>query len=659
MLRATCCVICGELLPKPGRLNRRYCRKSCRAVAYRARHREDRPGPALRRSPPGDSEVTRSLLYTRIPREVLDVLARHFDQQRESLAAELTAARTRIVELEKTSATEPAGAAALEDRRRFEAQVQQLRGELTETRSSLTAQLETAKRQLREASDLRAQAEQVPKLKTEMERINAELDNARAVAATSADEKRRLESDLQQIQDALTESRGMLTAQLEAAKRNQELTERSLRVTEQRCDALKGQLADAKAVLSKYEQNNDEEQKTHAAALAASAARLASLQTQYTDLKQENERLRDTAKAQRDERDDELAAAQERAAALRQEKETWDSQMVDIKRVLGWESQKASEAKQALAQSSTRLDFYRKAVLRLVEAINSGSRERMLEVRRNVAAALTALTKVSEPETIEAITESAGLLQGDTQAATKSASQTALVLRGRESASLSTPRASDTDVTLRKAQTELAELKAKYSTASRDLDEARVNLTASELLNRSLARERDQALHTLNVSRRQAAGRESEVTGKARRILEKFEIWAESQNPLTVEAHSYVGPYDVRKDKLIHVLHREIVDHAKLARAQWLQSKPVTAHLFNLDLTALQQAQAMAMAERWRMYADPPEPFDGKVTWEKFGYLLNPEAERFLCQISDKRGFDAWWQRLWFEPTVPASQRRK
>lgn len=659
MLRATCCVICGELLPKPGRLNRRYCRKSCRAVAYRARHREDRPGPALRLPPPGDSEVTRSLLYTRIPREVLDVLARHFDQQRESLAAELTAARARIAEMEKSAATEPAATAALEDRRRLEAEVQQLRGELTETRSSLTAQLETAKRQLREASDLRAQAEQVPKLKTEMERISAELDNARTVASTGADEKRRLESDLQQTRDALKESRGTLAAQLDAEKRKQEQTERSLRMTEQRCDALNGQLADAKAALSKREQNMDEAQKTHAAALAAGAARLAALQAQYSDLKQENERLRDTAKAQRDERDGELAAAQEQAAALQQEKETWDSQMEDIKRVLGWESQKASEAKQALAQSSTRLDFYRKAVLRLVEAINSGSRERMLDAKRSVAAALTVLAKSNEPETIEAITESAGLLRGDTQAANKPASQTALVLRGSESASVSPPRASDTDVTLRRAQTELAELKAKYTTACRDLDEARVNLTASELLNRSLARERDQAMHALNVSRRTAAGRESEVAGKARRILDKFELWAESQSPLAVEAHAYVGPYDVRKDKLIHVLHREIVDHAKLARAQWLQSKPVTAQLFNLDLTALQQAQAMAMAERWRMYADPPEQFDGKVTWEKFGYLLNSEAERFLCQISDKRGFDAWWQRLWFEPTVPASQRRK
>ncbi len=659
MLRATCCVICGELLPKPGRLNRRYCRKSCRAVAYRARHREDRPGPALRLSAPGDSEVTRSLRYTRIPREVLDVLARHFDQQRELLSAELTAARTRIAELEKTSATKPSGAAALEDRRRLEAEVQQLRGELTETRSSLTAQLETAKRQLREAFDLRGQAEQVPKLKTELESLKAELDNARAVAATSADEKRQLESELQQARDALTESRGTLTAQLDAEKRKQEQTERSLRVTEQRCDALKGQLADAKAALSEHKRNEDAEQRAHAAALAASAARLASLQTQYSDLKQENERLRETVKAQRDQRDGELAAAQGQAAALQREKETWDSQMDDIKRVLGWESQKASDAKQALAQSSTRLDFYRKAVLRLVEAINSGSRERLLDAKRSVAAALTVLAKSNEPETIEAITDSAGPLLGDTQAANKSAGQTALVLRRRESASMSPPRASDTDVTLLKAQTELAELKAKYTTASRDLDEARVNLTAAELMNRSVARERDQALYALNLSRRQAAGRESEVTGKARRILEKFEIWAESQNPLAVEAHSYAGSYDVRKDKLIHVLHREIVDHAKLARAQWIQSKPVTAHLFNLDLTALQQAQAMAMAERWRMYADPPEQFDGKVTWEKFGYLLNPEAEHFLCQISDKRGFDAWWQRLWFEPTGPASQRRK
>ena len=45
MLRAHFCVLCGDPLPARGRIDRRYCRTSCRTLAYRHR-KQERPGPS-------------------------------------------------------------------------------------------------------------------------------------------------------------------------------------------------------------------------------------------------------------------------------------------------------------------------------------------------------------------------------------------------------------------------------------------------------------------------------------------------------------------------------------------------------------------------------------------------------------------------------------
>lgn len=649
MLRATCCVICGNPLPTCGRLDRRYCRKSCRAVAYRAGRRESKARPASCLPPPGDFEVGRSLVYTHIPREVLDVLAKHFGQQHESLVAELATARKRLVELEQAAGATAAGAAAMEERRRLEAQAQQLQAELTATRSSLTTQLETAKRQLREAADERTRAERVPTLEGEIQRLTAELAEVRAAVRVSEEEKGKLETAVQRTSAELTDTRSSLLAQLETAKRQQESLERALRLSSESYDALRGQLDEAEAALADYEEEDGDKK---GATTDDSAARLASLQTHYGELQRENERLREAVKVQRDSRDDELITVQEQVAALEKEKEARESQIEDMRRLLNrnGQSQQAQETGDGVERLKQSVLVYKAVIARLAKALNSNSRHEMAEAKTAAAAALSALARSNEPEAVEVVTETACRLVKPASGDGSSSTQTALVRLPHASTTASMGKTSDSGV---------SELRAKYTTACNDRDEARANLKAAEQTIQTLTSQRDDAIRAVRLLKKQTSTRESELGGKARQIVEKIERWAAVQNPLTVEAHYYVGPYDPRKDKLIQVLLREIVDHAKLARAQWIKSKPMTAHLLNLDLTALQQAQALAMAERWRMYADPPERFEGKVTWEKFGYILNPQAELFLCESSDKRGYDAWWQRMWYEPIAPVPNRRR
>ena len=40
------CIVCGNPLPTGGRIDSKYCREACRVMAYRNRHRLDKPEPS-------------------------------------------------------------------------------------------------------------------------------------------------------------------------------------------------------------------------------------------------------------------------------------------------------------------------------------------------------------------------------------------------------------------------------------------------------------------------------------------------------------------------------------------------------------------------------------------------------------------------------------
>lgn len=322
MLRATCCVICGNPLPAGGRLDRRYCRKSCRAVAYRAGKRDPLSRPAQRTAPPGDAEVERSLLYTKIPREVLDVLARHFGQQRERMAAELADARQRVAELDKVIAADPAKATAVLDApRTLEAEMAQLNAELVATRSTLTTQLETAQRHQRElAATLRDVTNERDKalrdLSVEAERVAAwERKDAEQAAAQARASELATENARHQ-ETALVRRDAHDMALSEATQRAQTLEQR-LALRDAEAEAAERQLAKQSgliAAMTKKLQNMRMSGRDGSDSLVGSKE----AREELAELRREVGRLRNTVSARTAERDEAREEIQALSKKLKQ-----------------------------------------------------------------------------------------------------------------------------------------------------------------------------------------------------------------------------------------------------------------------------------------------------------------------------------------------------
>lgn len=103
MLRAHHCVRCGDPMPVGRRVDRKYCRASCRTSAYRTRRTQTTPRKGARRGTKqttGEPLSPELLLALRhVPPVILTTLAAWFDEHASS--EQLTAARQRITELEQ------------------------------------------------------------------------------------------------------------------------------------------------------------------------------------------------------------------------------------------------------------------------------------------------------------------------------------------------------------------------------------------------------------------------------------------------------------------------------------------------------------------------------------------------------------------------------
>ena len=138
MLRAHFCALCGDPLPARGRIDRRYCRTSCRTLAYRHR-KQERPGPRGTSAASGRVDRHASAVELVLRLERLAVTTQQ----------ELAVARLQLAQLEVTKQVPAATAGAPESPpppmqqltqllHSVQAQVQQLRAEMNTLKSTVS-----------------------------------------------------------------------------------------------------------------------------------------------------------------------------------------------------------------------------------------------------------------------------------------------------------------------------------------------------------------------------------------------------------------------------------------------------------------------------------------------------------------------------------------
>ena len=207
MLRAHACVICGDPIPAGRRLDRRYCKVSCRSVAYRARKGGQ---PAVTATGLTEPEADlRPSRYGRIPREVLDILAKHFGAHDEGIRAELAVAQKRAEQLQQAleAATAPPhpGAeesqstrlAAQERIRKLTEALERSQAESADKYDKLASKYETLSRQKQAATEEQTQNEDALKA------VQAELQAAQAQLAQAAKRAEAQDQQLSELQLAV------------------------------------------------------------------------------------------------------------------------------------------------------------------------------------------------------------------------------------------------------------------------------------------------------------------------------------------------------------------------------------------------------------------------------------------------------------------------
>ena len=139
MLRAHFCALCGDPLPARGRIDRRYCRTSCRTLAYRHR-KQERPGPRGTSAASGRVDRHASAVELVLRLERLAVTTQQ----------ELAVARLQLAQLEVTKQVPAATPGAPESPQpppmqqltqllhSVQAQVQQLRAEMNTLKSTVS-----------------------------------------------------------------------------------------------------------------------------------------------------------------------------------------------------------------------------------------------------------------------------------------------------------------------------------------------------------------------------------------------------------------------------------------------------------------------------------------------------------------------------------------
>jgi DNA repair exonuclease SbcCD ATPase subunit len=123
------CVVCGNPLPTGGRIDRKYCREACRVMAYRDRHRLDKPEPSVASDTTTEGSqleptAKRPERATRLSNELESAIARIADlesqgralrQRANSLELQLEATQRRLSTVEavlrqmRTKAQQPGG----------------------------------------------------------------------------------------------------------------------------------------------------------------------------------------------------------------------------------------------------------------------------------------------------------------------------------------------------------------------------------------------------------------------------------------------------------------------------------------------------------------------------------------------------------------------
>jgi hypothetical protein len=101
--------------------------------------------------------------------------------------------------------------------------------------------------------------------------------------------------------------------------------------------------------------------------------------------------------------------------------------------------------------------------------------------------------------------------------------------------------------------------------------------------------------------------------------------------------HAAAAGYDITTDPLIKRMQESVLVEGQLAQWQRATGKRQRARAFDSKQTAVEQAYAAAIKERWKHIDHPHQSFRGTPYWLATGILLDEESERHLLKLTEDR----------------------
>ena len=101
--------------------------------------------------------------------------------------------------------------------------------------------------------------------------------------------------------------------------------------------------------------------------------------------------------------------------------------------------------------------------------------------------------------------------------------------------------------------------------------------------------------------------------------------------------HAAAAGYDITTDPLIKRMQESVSIEGELAQWQRATGKRQRARAFDRKQTAVEQAYAAAIKERWKHIDHPRQSFRGTPYWLATGILLDAESERHLLKLTEDR----------------------
>jgi hypothetical protein len=175
----------------------------------------------------------------------------------------------------------------------------------------------------------------------------------------------------------------------------------------------------------------------------------------------------------------------------------------------------------------------------------------------------------------------------------------------------------------------------------------------------ALTAERDDARRDARQAEADLKAGQQQIAAQAVILEKAVDEFRAQQEALSIQVREHDFAYNPIEDRLVLAMLPAQAQSHELAYWQSMRSERVTGRWLIENRPLLRQATDLAMAARWSLRARPPKAYRKEVRWQREGYLLDADSERYLIEQTATREGEQWVKTFWLNPWPALLARRR